>query len=144
MDERASERVFPKDLILGIAELDDQHRAFFVHREALRKALAGGVGARDTLMATLRYLDTFVNVHFLAEEQYMRLHNYPGVLLHRTEHEVFAKAIIDLKNKALDLEARGEVTSFLAVEIEHRLETWFTDHVLGTDLKMVDYLRARP
>ena len=134
---------YPDKLNLGVAELDDQHRAFFQHMVDLRKALTEGVGARDRLMRTLRYLDTFISEHFQAEERYMRLHNYPGILLHRAEHEVFAQAVADLKKKALDLERRGEATSFLAVEVEHRLERWLEGHIGTMDRKMADYLRDR-
>jgi len=131
------------ELNLGIGELDDQHQAFFLHMVSLRRAVTDGVGGRDRLMKTLRYLDTFIDEHFSAEERYMRLHNYPGILIHRAEHEAFAKAIAELKKKALDLEAHGEVTSFLAVEVTHRLEKWLTDHIRTLDRKMADYLSER-
>jgi len=131
------------ELNLGIGELDDQHQAFFMHTVGLRRALIEGVGGRDKLMKTLRYLDTFIEEHFSAEERYMRLHNYPGILIHRAEHEAFAKAIAEFKKKALDLDARGEVLSFLAIEVEHRLEKWLTDHIRTLDRKMADYLSER-
>ena len=143
MEDRDPDQETANELNLGISELDDQHQAFLLHTVALRKALAEGVGGRDRLMRTLRYLDTFVDEHFRAEERYMRTHNYPGILLHRAEHDAFAKTVAEFKRKALDLEARGEVLSFLAVEIEHRLEKWMTDHIMKQDRKMADYLRDR-
>lgn len=143
MDEHDPDQEFPNDLNLGIGELDDQHQAFFLHTVALRKALQEGAGGRDKLMKTLRYLDTFIDEHFAAEERFMRNHNYPGILIHRAEHDVFAKTIAEFKKKAMDLDARGEVLSFLAVEIEHRLEKWMADHILKLDRKMADYLKER-
>jgi hemerythrin len=143
MEEHVPDQQFPNDLNLGIAELDDQHQVFFLHMVGLRRALMEGTGCRDKLMKTLRYLDTFIGEHFTAEEQYMRSHNYPGILIHRADHDVFAKAIAEFKKKALDLDARGEVLSFLAVEIEHKLEKWMTDHILKLDRKMADYLKER-
>lgn len=73
----------------------------------------------------------------------MRTHNYPGILLHRLEHEKFAKIAADFTNKARELDARGEVTSFLAVEIEHRLQNWLVDHIRKMDLKMAEFLKER-
>lgn len=143
MAEQDPDLQIPNVLNLGIGELDDQHQAFFLHMVGLRKALTEGTGGRDRLLKTLRYLDTFIDEHFRAEENYMRRHNYPGILLHEKEHEAFAKAVGDFKKKALDLDARGEVLSFLAVEIEHRLEKWLTDHILKLDRKMAEYLRER-
>lgn len=143
MDDRDPDQQIPNELNLGIGELDDHHQAFFLHLVALRRALTDGVGGRDRLMKTLRYLDAFVSEHFRAEEEYMRRHNYPGILVHRAEHEEFAKIIAAFRQKAMDLDARGEVLSFLAVEVEHRLEKWLTDHILKLDRKMADYLRER-
>jgi len=128
------------DLNLGISELDDQHQAFFLHMVGLRRAVIEGSGGRDKLMKTLRFLDTFIDEHFRAEEGYMRRHNYPSILVHRAEHEAFAKEIAAFKKKALDLEARGEVISFLAVEVAHRLEKWLEDHIRTLDWKMAAFL----
>lgn len=143
MEDREPHKETLNELNLGISELDDQHQAFYLHVVGLRRALTDGVGGRDKLMKTLRYLDIFVAEHFGAEERYMRLHNYPGILVHRAEHETFAKSVAAFKKKALDLEARGEVTGFLAVEIEHHLEKWMTDHILKLDRKMADFIRER-
>lgn len=128
------------DLNLGIGELDDQHQAFFLHMVGLRRALIEGSGGRDKLMKTLRFLDTFIDEHFRAEEGYMRRHNYPGILVHRAEHEAFAKAVAEFKKKALDLEQRNEVLSFLAVEVTHRLEKWLEEHIRTLDRKMAAFL----
>ena len=137
------DREVPNDLNVGIPELDDQHQAFFLHMVALRRALLDGIGSRDKLMKTLRFLDDFVSVHFITEERYMRLHNYTGILVHRLEHEKFAGTVAEFKRKALDLDARGEALSFLAVEVEHRLEKWLTDHIRAMDRKMADFIAAR-
>jgi len=131
------------ELNLGISELDDQHQAFFLHMVGLRRALIDGAGGRDKLMTTLRFLDTFIDGHFRAEEGYMRRHNYPGILVHRSEHEVFAKTVAEFKKKALDLEQRREVLSFLAVEVERRLERWLAEHIRVHDRKMAEFLAER-
>lgn len=136
------DQAVPNDLNLGIPELDDQHQAFFLHAVALRRALIDG-GGRERLMKTLRYLETFVAEHFAAEERYMRLHNYPGILIHRKAHEVFARTVEELRKKARDLDSRGESISFLAVDIEHRLELWYTDHIRTMDRKMADFIVER-
>ncbi len=139
----SADETFPQELHLGLSELDDQHQAFFLYVVGLRQALTNGRGGRDKLMETLRFLDRFVEEHFASEERLMRLHNYPGVLMHRLEHEKFAKAVAAFKEKALALDRRGDVISFLAVEIEHDLERWLFDHILRFDRKMADFLHDR-
>ncbi|MDH4163580.1 MAG: bacteriohemerythrin [Nitrospirota bacterium] len=130
------------ELNLGISELDDQHQAFFLHMVGLRRALIDGMGGRDKLMKTLRFLQGWVQDHFQAEERLMRTHNYPGILVHRLEHEKFAKVVAEFSAKARDLDERGEVTSFLAVEVEHKLENWLTGHIKKMDLKMAEFVKG--
>ena len=131
------------DLNLGISELDDQHQAFFLHMVGLRRALIEGSGGREKLMKTLRFLDSFIEEHFGSEEKYMRRYNYPGILVHKAQHDAFVKTVADFKKRALDLDGRGEILSFLAVEVENRLERWLTEHIRIHDRKMADYLAER-
>ena len=133
----------PQELTIGIEEIDEQHGEFLRQLTSLREALALGIGSRDRLMRTLRYLDDFVIHHFETEEKYMRRYNYPGILLHQKEHATFAKRYDELKKKVLDLESRGEITSFIAIDVEHQLERWLTDHILTIDRKMGQYLSER-
>ena len=142
-EDRDRNQEILNDLNLGISELDDQHQAFFLHMVGLRRALVDGAGGREKLMKTLRFLDSFMEDHFGTEEKYMRRHNYPGILVHKAEHDAFAKIIAEFKKKTSDLDARGEATSFLAVEITRRLEKWLEEHIRTIDRKMADYLHER-
>jgi hemerythrin-like metal-binding protein len=90
MEDRDHNQEMPNDLNLGIGELDDQHQVFFLHVVGLRRPLIDGTGGRDRPIKTSRFLDTFVEEYFAAEERYMRRHNYPGILVHRLDHEKFA------------------------------------------------------
>jgi hemerythrin-like metal-binding protein len=132
-----------QELTIGIDEIDGQHKEFLKQLMNLRKALALGTGGRDRLMGTLRYLDEFVTLHFETEEKYMRRHHYPGILLHEKEHASFAKRYAEVKQKVMDLDARGAIMSFIAIEVEHQLEDWLSDHILKVDKKMGEYLAER-
>lgn len=143
MDRNDPDQALSNELNLGIGELDDQHQAFFMHVVGLRRALTEGRGGREKLMKTLRFLDTFVEDHFSAEEKYMRRFNYPGILVHKTEHQSFMRSVADFKKTALDLDARGEVTSFLTIDVMRRLEQWLTEHIRTIDRKMAEYLIKR-
>jgi hemerythrin len=130
-------------LTIGINIIDEQHGEFLTHLKGLRDALSGGVGSRDRLMRTLRYLDEYMEHHFGTEERYMRLYHYPGILLHQREHTAFRQRYEAFKQKVLDHDARGELTAFLAVEVERDLEAWLADHILKIDRKMGDFLSER-
>lgn len=132
-----------EELAIGVEQIDEQHREFLRNLVALREAIAAGSGGRDRLMKTLRYLEEFITLHFATEVQYMRRHNYPGILLHEREHAEFAARFAGLKNKALDLDARGEVTAFVAVEVERALENWLSGHIAKSDRKFGEFLASR-
>ena len=143
MDRNDPDQEPSNELHLGIGELDDQHQAFFMHVVGLRRALIEGSGGREKLMKTLRFLDTFIDEHFSAEEKYMRRYNYPGILLHKTEHQSFIRSVAEFKQTFLDLDARGEVTSFLTIEVMRRLEQWLTEHIRTVDRKMAEFLTEK-
>jgi hemerythrin len=143
VEDRDQNQEIPNDMNLGIRDLDDQHEAFFLHVVGLRRALIEGSGGREKLMKTLRFLDTFIEEHFSAEEQYMRRYNYPGILIHKTQHQAFIRSVAEFKRAALDLDARGEVTSFLTIEVMRHLESWLTEHIRTIDRKMSVFLLER-
>jgi hemerythrin len=130
-------------LKIGVEEIDAQHREFFRNLAELREALEAGAGGRDRMMKTLRYLEGYIDLHFHTEEQYMRRSNYPGILVHGREHGEFTAMFAELKKKVLDLDARGELTAFVAVDVKRTLENWMTNHIAGTDKKFGEFLAAR-
>ena len=130
-------------LKIGVEEIDAQHREFFRNLAELREALEAGAGGRDRMMKTLRYLEGYIDHHFHTEEQYMRRFNYPGILVHGREHEQFTKMFDELKKKVLDLDARGELTAFIALDVKRTLENWLSQHIAGTDRKFGQFLAAR-
>jgi hemerythrin len=131
-----------QDLSIGIELLDSQHKELFQHISTLRAALRAGT-SRDTLFKTLSFLEEYVVVHFDAEVQYMRRFDYPGINEHETEHQKFIKALADFKKELQTLESRGEITSFLGIEIERKLSGWLADHIGNIDKKMGAFLAER-
>ncbi len=131
-----------QDLSIGIELLDSQHKELFQHISALRASLRAGT-SRDALFKTLRFLEEYVVVHFDAEAHYMRRFDYPGIIEHEAEHEKFVKALADFKKELQALESRGEITSFLGIEIERKLSGWLADHIGNIDRKMGAFLAER-
>ena len=99
--------------------------------------------SRDAILETLRFLDAYVVEHFATEVKYMLRYNYPGILLHKAEHEIFLKDFAALKEKYTTLQAQGEITTFLGIDIVRKLSEWFTDHIATVDNKMGAFLAER-
>jgi hemerythrin len=131
------------EVMIGVEQIDAPHREFVRNLAALREALVAGSGGRERMLQTLRYLDELVTLRFSAEEEYMRRHNYPGILLHVKEHAAFARQFAELKRHVLDLDARGEITAFTAIDVERMLRRWLTDHIANADRKFGEFLSGR-
>jgi hemerythrin len=68
---------------------------------------------------------------------------YPGLISHRREHEKFLKDLTAFKEKFTSLDAQGELTTFLGLDIVRKLNDWFTNHIFEVDKKMGAYLAEK-
>lgn len=131
-----------QELAIGIEEIDRQHAELLDRMEHLRDAMRRGQ-SRDAIVGTLRFLEDYVVEHFATEVKYMLRYNYPGILLHKAEHETFLKDFAALKEKFTSLQAKGEITTFLGVDIVRKLNDWFTNHIATIDKKMGEFLAEK-
>ena len=131
-----------QELTIGIEEIDRQHQELLDRMELLRDAMRRGQ-SRDAIQNTLKFLEQYVVEHFATEVKYMLRYNYPGILLHKAEHETFLKDFNALKEKLTSLQAQGDITTFLGVDIVRKLNEWFTNHIATVDKKMGAFLAER-
>src|SRR5512134_899404 len=101
------------------------------------------VQSRDAIRDTLRFLDAYVVEHFDTEVKYMQRYHYPGILLHKKEHETFLKDFAAFKDKYTSLHVQGESTTFLGIDIVRKLNDWFANHIATVDAKMGTYLAEK-
>ncbi len=109
-----------QDYSIGIEQIDLQHKELSERMELLRDAMRKGQ-SRDTIRATLRFLEGYAVEHSATEERYMLRYNYPGILLHKTEHATFLGDLGAPRDKFLSLEALGEFTTFPGLDIVRRV-----------------------
>jgi hemerythrin len=82
----------------------------------------------------IAYLTDYVFEHFTLEESVMLKTNYPGFEEHRDEHSYYVKYIFNLKRQVV-------LTPEIIDDFESKLNEWFIEHILKTDVKMSAYLR---
>lgn len=118
-------------LATGHATIDEQHRGLFRCLEELEMATA----EQRTLLAvySITRLKHYVREHFETEEAVMRQCEFPRLREHIAEHETFRIKMIELQSKAIVLDVSTEMVEFLA--------DWLVDHVAGSDLAYVPYLK---
>jgi hemerythrin len=131
-----------RDLTIGIDEIDDQHQELLDRMELLRDYLRRGQ-SKYAIRDTLKFLDAFVVEHFATEVRYMNQYQYPDIIAHKAEHETFLKDYTAFREKFATLEAAGEITTFLGIDIVRKLNEWFSDHISTVDKKMGGFLAEK-
>lgn len=128
---------FPEELAIGIQEVDDQHRTFYVEINRLHDAMKAN--DLDQVLRTAEYLAQYANEHFATEERLMIEAGYPSFPEHLARHADFKR---DLGGWAARLAQQGP-TAGLVVELSSWLTRWLRDHIRGVDAKMARHLRDR-
>jgi hemerythrin len=91
----------------------------------------------------LKFLETYVVEHFATEVKYMQRYHYPGMLEHKAEHEIFLRDFTAFKEKFTALQAQGEMTTFLGLDIVRKLNAWFSHHIATIDRTMGQFLAEK-
>ena len=87
-------------LVMGVPELDRQHKEIFARLDSLLEAIRGG-SSREEVGRTLDFLRDYVLTHFKAEEELMREIAFPGLPTHRAEHDRFVRDHIQRTDREL-------------------------------------------
>lgn len=125
-------------LLMGIPELDEQHRELFAQLDALVDAVRRG-SSRDEVGRTLAFLREYVRAHFGREEALMAAVDYPALAAHRAEHAGFERDL-----EALVAEhARDGASPSLVLRVSRQLSGWLREHVLLSDRAIATHLQGR-
>jgi hemerythrin len=127
---------------LGIDEIDKQHEELLERMDLLRDYVRRG-RSKDAIADTLKFLTTYAEEHFATEMKYMNRYSYPERHQHKAEHEVFLSDLAAFKERLATLQAQGEITTFLGLDIARKLNAWFTNHIATVDKAMGEYLAGR-
>jgi len=121
---------------VNIAELDHQHQRLF--RTVAELDFALRTGQADSIIdEVLERLIHYTITHFAAEECLMQQYGFPGLAVHRYDHQMLAQKLT--KFNLSHMAGRPGIPSALLVF----LQAWLQDHVLKTDKEYSDFLNAR-
>jgi hemerythrin len=126
-------------LVMGVAELDRQHRELFTRLDALLEAIRRG-SSRDEVSHTLTFLREYVAQHFAAEEELMRGLGFPGHDGHRDEHASFTRDFVGLEEE----HRRDGASPSLVLRVNVWLTGWLREHIYRTDRQLGEFMKARP
>lgn len=129
---------FTKDCLIGISEIDEEHKRLFELIANADVALKNGNHPIADAMLFINELKNYAVSHFAHEEAYMRQINDPELERQKREHSAFAEKINDYH--------LGDVTDESAkavmLELLEYLSRWLLGHILGSDILIGQFRHA--
>ena len=120
-------------LSVGNDEIDEDHHRLVELFNMLNHSVTEGDDPAY-LEAVLEELINCTAWHFSHEERLMLKYAYEGLAEHKAEHQELIKSAKALQQKIL------QAGKFVPDEDLEFLESWLTEHILSTDMKLGSYL----
>jgi hemerythrin len=117
---------------LGIGKFDDHHKHLVSLLNDTYCCIIEG-GSKEKLEPILSQLIDYTRYHFSAEEQWMDLVAYDGLLAHVAEHDKFSGMMEHFQHE-VHLGSK-EIT----IELLSFLGNWLFDHILVTDAEYAQF-----
>jgi hemerythrin len=126
--------VWDDRLSVGFEILDNQHKVLIDIINDLVRACGKGAIIKDIVFVkTLRKAIDYAQIHFAAEEKYLRQAGYPGLAAQKKEHEAFVAGVMR------QLQSFEENRNDPVVLVEF-LKSWLLNHIAVMDRKYAPYL----
>ena len=127
-----------ESMVLGIDEIDSQHKNIIDRFAALSEAFQAGSGT-EQITEMIEFLEGYAQEHFPLEDSYMLKYAYPKIAEQRQEHSDFTRDIRELKSR-IQLEGASREIAITALG---KLIRWIIQHISSHDREMVTYIVAR-
>ncbi len=115
--------------------MDDQHRKIFRSLEELEASVVSGKSL-DRAAELIEAIRNDSEIHFAAEEKFLAIVEFPGLVQQRVQHQQFMKRLGQAK-------IHTEITkSGIPMAEVHNLQSWILGHVVGLDREYADYLKG--
>jgi hemerythrin len=119
-----------------IKQIDEQHKKLFSLLNTLHDAMQKGNGEK-VVNNILKELRDYTSYHFTAEESWMKMLNYPGLVKHAQEHQEAIRQV----NKLIIEYARG--VKSVPLDVLRFLSNWLQNHILQIDREYAPYLKGK-
>ena len=122
--------IWSDDFLIGIDELDYEHKCLIEEINLLHQALLKHID-KAKIKNTLSSILGRLQAHFALEERFMVSHEYPYYSQHKAEHE----ALLDNYAEHM-MRFEREMNLREREEIEKILRHWIVEHILTSDKQM--------
>jgi hemerythrin len=122
-------------LSVGVSEIDKDHQQLINLLNELIQSIDDEKG-NDEVEIVLEELLGYTSWHFRHEERLMQTYDFDGFLEHKNEHTALIEQASGLQDKLINegVNITADVLDFL--------KDWLTKHILGTDMKLGQYLQS--
>lgn len=118
--------IWSEKYLLGIEEIDSQHRIFVGLMEKLVDAF-NNKKEKVEMEKIYRELFDYVKYHFGTEEKYFKKFNFKGMAVHMAEHQSFREIIYEMYVAAMKDKYIG------TVELTTFMYEWLVNHTAKMD-----------
>ncbi len=122
---------FTKDCLIGVPEIDDEHKRLFELIGEVDAALKADTNSVTTAMALLNELKQYAMTHFAHEEAYMASIHDPELERQQKEHQAFVDKVNTYRFSDITDDASAKE---LILELLDYLSRWLMGHILGSDI----------
>ncbi len=124
------------DYLIGIDEVDGQHKGFFQAAHRLYDHILNCEGEKAVEEA-VEFLRDYADEHFRTEEAFMQKHGFPGFERHRKLHADFLEGL-DMLSDDLRVFGPSQHLADRALEVA---QDWLIDHITEEDMQYVKYVK---
>ena len=121
---------FTDDCLLGIEQIDAEHRKLFSMVNEAMEVLQRAEGEEKAVVELILNLRNYASIHFKHEEDYMEKINDPELPKQKKEHTAFKEKVNSLSLDGLT----GETGRKTLEELLVFLARWLYRHILGSDI----------
>lgn len=125
-----------EEYCIGLPEVDEQHKEWVNIINSLHESLLVEQGEQLGLLTSksLMAMQSYCEMHFKFEENYMEEIGYPDFAEHKALHKNFLENIIELFDKHTSSEA-----ILLNTQLMKILKNWLVQHILEEDSRIQAY-----
>lgn len=129
------------EYLLGLPAIDKDHREMVEECNAYLQAAERGASLGE-LADLLDRLILRTRAHFTAEERMLDRHGYPGLALHKADHEQLLVQAMSLRDRFDQADEDDESVRALVSETNAFMQGWLLDHIRINDRPFKPFLRS--
>ena len=130
--------IWDESLAVGHEVIDSQHKQLFglaTQLETLFESFSETDYDYDEIIRIIVKLHLYTIYHFETEEKILEEINFPGLILHKKEHQAFIGFLERIKPNQIETDRYQTLLDLLAFVVN-----WIMSHVKGTDSTYIEYL----